>query len=81
MVDTAHRKLANKKKVSKEWEVLQEKLMGGRMEAGKDTVSTMGFINSRKHDGRGEPKLATLCDRSESVLIDDVGQNSNKSPI
>ncbi|OJJ82253.1 uncharacterized protein ASPGLDRAFT_49668, partial [Aspergillus glaucus CBS 516.65] len=58
---------------------LQEMLMGGRMEAGKDTVSTVGFINSRKHDG--EPKLATLCNRSESVLIDDVEQNSNKSPI
>jgi len=56
-------------------------LMGGRMEAGKDTVGTMGFINSRKHDGQGEPKWATLCDRSESVLIDDVEQNSNKSPI
>ena len=51
------------------------------MEAGKDMVGTMGFINSRKHDGQGEPKWATLCDRSESVLIDDVEQNSNKSPI
>ena len=66
---------------SKEWEVLQEMLMGGRMEAGKNTVSTMGFINSRKHDGRGEPKLATLCDRSESVLIDDVNKIATKVPF
>ena len=44
--------------------------------------SALGSTNSRRHDGRGEPKMATLCDRSESVLIDDgVEQNSNKSPI
>ena len=66
---------------SKEWEVLQEMLMGGRMEAGKDTVSTMGFISSRKHDGQGEPKLAIICDRSESVLVDDVNKIATKVPF
>jgi len=41
----------------------------------------MGFINLRKHNGRWEPKLATLCDRSESDLIDDVNKIATKVPF
>ncbi|KAI9368344.1 hypothetical protein BJX61DRAFT_524324, partial [Aspergillus egyptiacus] len=44
------------KRGSKVWEVLKEMLMGGRIEAGKDTVGTIGFINSRKHDSSSELK-------------------------
>jgi len=50
------------------------------MEAGKDRVGIMRLITGENMMVEGGAKKAPLCsDRSES--LDDVEQNSNKSPM